>query len=264
MFNRKIYITLITLATLFTLFLPLIAEVIVLISDEGDKIYKFEFLSYQIEVSYKDLFFIQIIVIIVIVALTFGVQYYNIYRPFKKFNDLRYETFKHTFREPLKNLEEQISDIRLNVMKLQTVLNVFDIIYIKKTIPIFHVGFSPEHRDKYIKFWILKFFRFKYSQGICGSSIIKEEPLVGDLRIQGENNYHLSKHNLELTKDIRLVFSYPIIKWFDKKYKIVGVVNIDTHDEEFATFLLSDKGKSLLKNILRHFKYYSYFISDWM
>ena len=264
MLHSKIYIFFISLLTLLTLSLPLLAEFIILVSAESTKLYRFKFFEYQFEVSHGDIFLIQSIGIMTIVFLTFLIQYFNIYRPFKNFNDLRRESFKHTFNGPIKNLENQISDIRLNVMRVKTYLNIFGVIYIRKAYPIFHIGFKQEHKDKYTNFWIIKFFRWERAQGICGLSVIKEEPLVGDLRKQEENDYHLSKHKLELTKDIRLVFSFPIIKWFDKKYKVVGVVNIDTQDGDFATFLLSDDGRNLMGDILNHFKNYSYFVSYWI
>lgn len=76
---------------------------------------------------------------------------------------------------------------------------------------------------------------FTTKQGGCGKAADDGKPILLNLTEEGAEDYNLNQEQLEKTKDLKFVISWPIIKQHTHNGKLVdtviGVVNIDSKSE---------------------------------
>ena len=126
--------------------------------------------------------------------------------------------------------------LRINVMKARKPLKYLFLCH--RLDAIYHYGFEPKHRDTHLSFLVCKWFNF--AQGNCGEAFLTEEPQLADLT-EGVP-YELMSEN--------------------PTPKVVGVINIDTNDEELIRDWVDDEEclRSIIDAFENHAKIVSHFI----
>lgn len=156
-------------------------------------------------------------------------------------------------------LKEGLS-LRINVMKARKPLKYLFLCH--RLDAIYHYGFEPKHRDTHLSFLVCKWFNF--AQGNCGEAFLTEEPQLADLTEGVPYEYRLSENKIRKTDYIKGIISIPVFELMSENTtpKVVGVINIDTNDEDLIRDWVDDEEclKSIIDAFENHAKIVSHFI----
>jgi hypothetical protein len=205
-------------------------------------------------------FFARLIIIIAVVLLYGLIQYYQTYRPLKKYNQARKDVFDIHLAPSLENYITQGFSLRINVMRARRPFRCFGLA--NKLEPVYHYGFEPKHRDTHISLWVIK--TFNWAQGNCGEAFLTEKPQLADLTEGVSYKYKLSKKKVKKTDYIKGIISIPVFEVLKSRStpKAIGVINIDTNDESLVNEWVNDEDclLSIIDAFENHAKIVSYFI----
>ena len=205
-------------------------------------------------------FFVRLIIIIVVVLLYGLIQFFQTYRPLKKYSEARKDIFDIHLAPSLDEYIRQGFSLRINIMRARRPFRYFGLAH--KLEAIYHYGFEPKHRDKHLSFWIIKIFN--WAQGNCGEAFLTEKPQLADLTEGVSYKYKLSKEKVRKTEYIKGIISIPVfeVQKSGSTSKAIGVINIDTNDEGFVNEWVNDEDclRSIIEAFENHAKIVSYFI----
>ena len=212
--------------------------------------------------KFKDstFFFFRFGIIVTAVTLYGLIQFYQTYKPLKKYDEARKQVFNVILAPSLDNYIRQGFSLRINVMKARRPFRYLGLAH--KLEPIYHYGFEPKHRDTHLLFWVIKLVN--WAQGNSGEAYIKEKPQLADLTEGVPYKYHMPSHKLKKTKYIKGIISIPVFEVLkpESTSKAIGVINIDTNDENLVKEWIKDEQclESTVDAFENHAKIVSYFI----
>jgi hypothetical protein len=214
----------------------------------------------SIQFEERTFFFIRLGIIVGAVLLYGLIQYFQTYRPLKKYIAARKDVFDVLLAPSLDGYIKQGLSLRINVMKARRPLKYLFLCH--RLDAIYHYGFEPKHRDTHLSFLVCKLFNF--AQGNCGEAFHTEEPQLADLTEGVPYEYRMSEHKIRNTDYIKGIISIPVFELMSENTtpKVVGVINIDTNDEELIRDWVDDELclKSIIDAFENHAKIVSHFI----
>ncbi len=265
MLGRKLHLIIVGVLTLASLSLSLITEVPRVFNKTPETALITTLWDYRMVLTDRQLFWAKVGGIAFIVLVTVVVQYRQVYKPFLKFDDLRIGAFKQVFGPELDKLRRNLSgDIHFSIMRSTSYLKISRFIQIGRLVPIYHYGFSNEDRDRSLSYWFIRLFAYERSEGVGGAAFLREHGLIVDLRDPMVQQQHLRGRKLALNKDVRLVMSFPVIKWSGTRYRCVGVVSVDMRNDEVATRLFSESPLRRLEKLAQYFQDCTEYVSLWL
>lgn len=265
MLGRKLHLIIVGVLTLVSLSLSLITEVPRVYGKPPEIALRASIWSYELVLTDRNLLWMKIAGIVFIITLTVVVQYRQVYRPFMKFDDLRQGAFNQVFGPELDKLKRSVSgDLHFSIMRRASWFRFTRFIHIGRLNLIYHYGFGNEDRDKSLSFRYIRFFGYEWSEGVPGAAYVREDVLVIDLRDSTAHSAHLKGRKLELMRGVKLMMSFPVIKWSGTRYECVGVVNVDIRNEATATQLLSEVPLKRLEKLAQYFQDCTEYVSLWL
>jgi hypothetical protein len=203
--------------------------------------------------------------VLLVVAFTLIVQYKQVYRPFVKFEELRHAAFHQVFGPEIEKLRRSLTgDLRLNIMRRTTYLKFTRHIQIGRLRHIYHYGYRHDDRDKSLRLWYFRFFSYERGEGIAGTTYLTERPTIADLRDPRPANAKLKGRKLELTRDTKLIISFPVFQWMGDVYSCVGTINVDISDEEVATAMFAENPLKRLQKLAQYVQDCAEYVSLWL
>lgn len=235
--NKPKYLILSAMLLFLTLSIPMITEYYNIFSKNNFSLFVLGW-----EIKYEFLYWVRFGLIGLIVFATVIYQYYDIYKPFLKFDSLRKETFDYIVDQQLEKLRQSNPDLRLNIMKKKSYLQIKNVIIVQKLFIIYYSGFAVYHLDRSLSFWYIKIFNYTYTQGVCGLALKNEKIAYADLRNKIPQDYNVKGLKLKKTDNLLFILSTPIFKWNKNRYEIRGILNIDLSNENNVSKIFANKG----------------------
>lgn len=265
MFGRKLHLIIVGVLTLVSLSLSLISEVPRVFNKAPEIALITTIFDRELVFTDRHLLWMKIAGIAFIVCVTVFVQYRQVYRPFMKFEDLREGAFNQVFSPELDKLRRTLSgDIHFSIMRKTSYLRITRFIHIGRLNMIHDYGFGNEDRDKSLSFWFVRIFKFERGEGVAGAAFIREHAIILDVRDPTAHRAHLNGRKLALMQGVKLMMSFPVIKWTGTRYSCVGVVNVDIRNEATVTQLFSETPLRRLEKLAQYFQDCTEYVSLWL
>lgn len=263
--GRKLHLVIVGLLTLITMSLSLLSEAPRVFNKAPEVALVLDLFGRSIIFTDHQLLWIKIAGIALVVSITVLVQYKQVYKPFLKFEDLRGAAFNNIFGPEIDKLHKNLtSELRFNIMRKTTYVRLSRYIHVGRLRQIYHYGFHHDDRDKSLRFWYVKLFGYEWGEGVSGTAFITEQVIIADLRSVTEDQSRLSRRKRELTREIELVMSFPVLRWTGYDYTCIGVINIDIRDAGVAAQLFSDPSLRRLEKLSQYFQDCTEYVSLWL
>jgi hypothetical protein len=219
----------------------------------------------EVALTDHNLVWIKVAGVLLVVAFTLMVQYRQVYRPFVKFEELRRAAFDQVFAPQLDKLRRSVSsDLRFNIMRRTTYLKFTRHIQIGRLRHIYHYGYRHDDRTKSLRLWYVRIFAFEYAEGIAGATFLTEQPTISDLRDPRPSNTRLRGRKLQLTRNTKLIISFPVFQWAGDRYTSVGTINVDISDETVATAMFAESPFKRLEKLAQYVQDCAEYVSLWL
>lgn len=265
MFGRKFHLIVVGVLTLLSLSLSLISEIPKTFSQAPQVALRVTMFDWPIVLTDRHLIWLRIEGIILIVFITLLVQYKQVYRPFLKFEELRSGAFDHIFGPELDKLHRTLTDdLRFNIMQKTTYLRISRYVHIGRMRQIYHYGYRNANRDKALRFWYIRFFGYARGEGVAATAFVREQAMIADLRDPSLAQARLSGWKYELTRDIKMIMSYPVFRWNVDTYVCVGTINVDICNQDVAAELFTEASLRRLTKLAQYFQDCTEYISLWL
>jgi|GEM_PF-2867952 len=265
MLGRKLHLVIVGVLTLVSLSLSLISEIPKVYSRAPEVAAVIAIGDATITLTDRNLLWMKVAGILFIVLMTVVVQYRQVYRPFMKFDELRQGAFDQVFGPELDKLRRSVSsDLHFSIMRRNSYFRLTRFIHIGRLNMIYDYGFGNEDRDKSFSFRFARLFSIERGEGVPGAAYMQEQALIVDLRNPSAHNEHLSGRKLALLRGVKLMMSFPVIKWRGTSYSCVGVVNVDIRNEAAAAQLLSEDQMKRLEKLAQYFQDCTEYVSLWL
>jgi len=265
MFGRRLHLIIVGILTLVSLSLSLVPEAPRIFNRPPEIAVNLTLLSRQIMLTDHHLLWLKVAGILLVVTITVFVQYKQVYKPFLKFEELRRAAFDQVFAPEIDKLRRSItSELRFNIMRKTTYLKFTRYIHIGRMRHVYHYGYRHDDRDKSLRFWYIRFFGFEHGEGIAGTTFLKEQATIADLREPTSSTTKLRGRKFELTKNIKLVISFPVFRWMADSYECVGTINVDICDEEIASQLFAESSLRRLQKLAQYIQDCAEYVSLWL
>lgn len=251
--------------TLVSLSLSLVLEAPKVLGRTAEVVVDTTFLGRQLILTDHGLVWIKLAGILFVVLFTLIVQYKQVYKPFVKFEELRQAAFAQVFAPEIDKLRRSVGgELRFSIMRRTTYFRFTRHIQIGRLRHIYHHGFRRDDRAKALRFWYIRFFTYERAEGIAGKTFLCEQPTIADLRNAQPGNARLSGHKLELTRNIKLIISFPVFQWMADRYSCVGTVNVDISDEAVATTMFDESPMKRLQKLAQYVQDCAEYASLWL
>lgn len=263
--GRKLHLIIVGLLTLITLSLSLLTEAPRVFNKAPEVALVMHLLGRPVPFTDHQLLWVKIGGILLVVTITLVVQYKQVYKPFLKFDDLRGAAFTNIFGPEIDKLHKNLtSELRFSIMRKTSYVRLSRYINVGRLRPIYHYGFHHDDRDKSLRFWYVKFFGYEWGEGVSGNAFITEQVIIADLRSSTEDHSRLSRRKRELTREIELIMSFPVLRWTGYDYTCIGVINIDIRDAGVAAQLFADPSLRRLEKLSQYFQDCTEYVSLWL
>jgi len=96
--------------------------------------------------------------------------------------------------------------------------------------------------------------RFTLSQGVSGQAYSDGEVKYDYLEEGDNRDYNLNERQIERVKDVKGLISHPIIRYendFGKEEKVVGVINVDSKNDDSWLMVVDDDVRDYVVNRVR-------------
>ncbi len=267
MLGRKFHLFIVGVLTLLSLSLSLISDVPKVFGKAPEVVVRFTIglLDWPIVLTDRHLLLLRIEGILLIVAITLFAQYKQVYRPFLRFEELRASAFDQVFGGEIDKLRRSLSgDLRFNVMQRTGYLHLSRHVNIGRLRQVYHYGYRHGNRDKALRFWYVRLFSYVWGEGASATAFITEQAMIADLRDPAHGPARLRGWKLEMTREIKMVMSFPVLRWTGDRYSCVGTINVNVCDEEVANELLSEGGLRKLTKLAQYFQDCTEYASLWL
>lgn len=265
MFGRRLHLIIVGLLTLVSLSLSLVPEAPKIFNRPAEIAANFILLGRQITMTDHHFLWLKVLGILLVVAITVFVQYKQVYKPFLKFEELRRAAFDQVFAPEIDKLRRSVTnDLRFNIMRKTTYLRLTRYIHIGRLRHVYNYGYRHDDRHKSLRFWYIRFFGYERGEGIAGTTFLNEQATIADLRDPRPSNTKLSGRKLELTKNTKLVISFPVFRWMADSYECVGTINVDICDEEVASQLFAESSLRRLQKLAQYIQDCAEYVSLWL
>ncbi len=182
-----------------------------------------------------------------IAVIAGGLEYYKGVQPFLDLLEKRTYLYGYACDDPLENLRQHDPSARINVMEVDRAL----LHRWTKRWSRFRIAYGPSMEgdsDEDLE--------LRLNQGVCGQAVSGQEFVEVDLENPNTPSYDLSLGQQQLTKDLKLILSMPIMK-AKRRWRggvtftdeVIGVVNIDSKSKDAQQYnaRTTVDGKSLLE-----------------
>lgn len=265
MFGRRLHLIIVGILTLVSLSLSLVPEAPRIFNRPPAVAVDVTLLNREVVLTDHHLIWLKIAGILLVVAITVFVQYKQVYKPFLKFEELRRAAFDQVFGPEIDKLRRSItSELRFNIMRRTNYIKFTRHIHIGRLRNIYHNGYRHDDRDKSLRLWYVRFFNYEWGEGIAGTTYLREQAAIADLRDPRPSNTKLSGRKLELTRNIKLIISFPVFRWLADSYECVGTINVDISDQEVASQLFSDNSLRRLQKLAQYVQDCAEYVSLWL
>lgn len=265
MLGRKLHLIIVGVLTLVSLSLSLITEVPRVYSKAPEIALITTIFDRELILNDRQLLWMKVCGIMFIVTVTVFVQYRQVYKPFMKFDDLRMGAFNQVFGPELDKLRRTVSgDLHFSIMRRVSYVKLSRFIQIGRLNQIYHYGFSNEDRDRSLTYWFVKLFGYEHTEGIAAAAFLHERALIVDLRDPSSLAGHLRGRKLALNRELKLMMSFPVIKWQGTNYRCLGVVNVDIRNDAVATQVFEERPMRRLEKLAQYFQDCTEYVSLWL
>jgi hypothetical protein len=265
MLGRRLHLFIVAATTLVSLSLSLILEAPKILGKAATVAVDTSILGQGIVLTDHHLVWIKVTGILLVVLFNFAIQYKQVYKPFVKFEELRQAAFDQVFAPEIEKLRRSVTpELRFNIMRRTTYLKFTRHIQIGRLRHIYHYGYRHDDRDKSLRLWYVRFFNFERGEGIAGTTYLTEQPTIADLRNAGPGNAKLSGRKLELTRNTKLIISFPVFHWMADRYACVGTINVDISDEAVAATMFAEQPLKRLQKLAQYVQDCAEYVSLWL
>ncbi|HVZ41303.1 MAG TPA: hypothetical protein VHI13_18635 [Candidatus Kapabacteria bacterium] len=265
MAGRKFHLILVGILTLLSLSLSLISEIPRAISKAPEVVLSVTVANWPIVLTDMHLLWMRVAGILLIVAITIVAQYKQVYKPFMRFEELRGGAFDFIFGPEIDKLHRNLTNsLRFNITQRSNYLRLSRYVLVGRLRQVYHYGYHNEHRDKALRFWYVRLPGYRHAQGVAATAFLSEQAMIADLRNPALGNARLTGWKFELTRDIKLIMSFPLFRWNGDTYTCVGTMNVDVCDEGVVTELLNEGGLRRLTRLAQYFQDCTEYVSLWL